>query len=112
AHDLITPSVLPFGEPSAVAAELHRATLGLAAQALETAHDSERHHGTMTMALSEDHLARIKARLREVEQELALLASDAGGPQDRVYQLQFQLFPVSLYTDAAPPGHPGSDDDG
>jgi uncharacterized protein (TIGR02147 family) len=104
ARDVITPSVLPRGEKSDLAASLHRRTMELAAESLQTAHNSERHHGTMSLALSEEHFERIKARLREVEQELALLASQDPGPKDRVYQLQFQLFPLTLFTDVIPAG--------
>jgi uncharacterized protein (TIGR02147 family) len=104
AQDIIFPSVVPGGEQSEIAASLHRRTMELGAEAFQTARNSERHHGTISMALSEAQFERIKARLREVEQELVLLASEDTGSQDRVYQLQFQLFPLSLYTDSVPAG--------
>jgi uncharacterized protein (TIGR02147 family) len=89
------------GEPDArAAAERFLAGLELAAGCLERARFNERHVSTTTFRVSESQFERIRARLRELEQEIVVMASEPTEPTNRVYQLQVQLFPVSLYTDS------------
>ena len=96
-----SPSELPPGEASEAAVDLHQAGLRLAAEALRAHRQNERHVSSAFLALTEEQYPRLAARLREVERELLLMASEPGsGDPNRVYIFGFNLFPVSDYTDS------------
>jgi uncharacterized protein (TIGR02147 family) len=95
-----TPSELPPGEISLACAELYDATLAHAQAALRGARKNERHISGVTVAISEEHYARMVARLRDLERELVVLADADPGVRNRVYHLGIQWFPMSDYADA------------
>lgn len=82
------------------AAELHEACMALAAGCLTRSRHNERHVSTTVFRVSERQFERIRARLREVERELVLLASEPEGSPTRVYQVGVQLYPVTLFSDS------------
>jgi len=63
----------------------------------EGAHDisakEERDISALTLGISEEDFQRIKARIQAFRKEIMDIAMASSEP-DRVYQLNFQLFPV------------------
>jgi uncharacterized protein (TIGR02147 family) len=74
--------------------------LELAADTVLTSKASERQVSTTVFRVSESQLARIRARVRELEREIVMIAAEQVEASNRVYQLGIQLYPVSLFTDS------------
>jgi uncharacterized protein (TIGR02147 family) len=70
------------------------ATMDLAKKALERFPPAERDISTLTLSLSRQGASRMKARLAEFRSDLLEIAK-SDGKVDQVYQLNFQIFPVS-----------------
>jgi uncharacterized protein (TIGR02147 family) len=88
------------GEEASQVTEFHRAGFALAAGCLDRSHPNERHVSTAVFRITEEQFERIRARLRELEREIVLMAAGPTEPADRVYQLGVQLFPVTLFSDS------------
>jgi uncharacterized protein (TIGR02147 family) len=69
-----------------------------AAQALTEVPRSERDVSSITLTLDAGGIAAIKRRLQEIRREL-LDEFDAGKSGTRVFQVNFQLFPLSSRLD-------------
>jgi uncharacterized protein (TIGR02147 family) len=95
-----TPSDLPREEEYRRVVEAHRAAIGLAAESISRHRPTERHVSRVVFRTTEERFERVRARLRELERELVLLAAEPDLPATRVYQLTVQLVPVSLFTDS------------
>lgn len=66
----------------------------LSEEALDSFEKSQRDISTITMGLSTQGLERMKLKLKEVRKELIQISLDDEG-QDKVFQLNFHLFPVA-----------------
>lgn len=95
-----SPSEVKSAPQARSTAELHRAAMALAAGCFERSRHNERHVSTTVFRVTEEQFARIRARLREVEREIVVIASESAEPANRVYQLSVQLFPVTLFSDS------------
>lgn len=76
----------------------HRAMLERAAESMDHVPREEREIGALTLSVSEAQFKAFKKRLYDVRQELlqaSLEGTDAGGPRDRVVQINFQMFPLA-----------------
>ena len=89
--DVVTTGAAP--DPEDVKAGI-RANLELALRALDEIPAETRPFSYLTLSVSEESLAFIKEKLRRVRAEI-LDAVTADDCVDRIYQLNFQLFPVS-----------------
>ena len=80
---------------SVVINQFQMACMDLAKESL--LHNAERPQSfsTLTMSLSEDAYRRIEKRLQKLRSELVFLVEKDPLPSDRVYQFNFQLFPVT-----------------
>lgn len=74
--------------------EFHRAMLDRARESLAAFRGNERDVSALTLQLTDSEFARLREKLREFKDEI-LAREDGRGPAARVYQLGFQLFPVS-----------------
>jgi len=88
-------------------ATFHRAMLARAGDALDTVPRQEREVAALTLSLNGAQVLDFKQRLYELRQELLQAAGAAGAsPPDRVVQINFQMFPLSVVN--APSGHQGN----
>jgi uncharacterized protein (TIGR02147 family) len=67
----------------------------LAASALDTVPKEERDFSTLTMALSEDAFLKIREIVKKARSEIAAVEEACSNPE-RVYQINFQCFPLSV----------------
>jgi uncharacterized protein (TIGR02147 family) len=72
----------------------YRSGMDLMRNALEKLHVDKRNIQGLTMGISEDTYKKVVDRIIGFRQEIADLAGQDSGP-DRVYQLNFHLFPLS-----------------
>ncbi|MDQ3003291.1 MAG: TIGR02147 family protein [Fibrobacterota bacterium] len=71
----------------------HKQVSRLAEGAHDLSSKEERDISALTLGISEEDFLRIKARIQAFRKEIMVLAMESKSP-DRVYQLNFQLFPV------------------
>lgn len=71
------------------------AAMDLAKKALERFPPAERDISTLTLSLSREGAARMKERLARFRSDMLEIARD-DGKVDQVFQLNFQIFPVSV----------------
>lgn len=90
-EDVVTTGANP--DPEKVRAVL-RANIELGLQALEEIPARERPFSHLTLSVSEESLALIRERLQKTRNEILDIVRKDGGV-DRLYQLNFQLFPLS-----------------
>jgi uncharacterized protein (TIGR02147 family) len=90
-------AILTTGDEVAAAAvgEFHREMLRIAAEAIDRFPAAERDLSALTMSLSAEGASRMKALVRRFRKEVLEIARGDRG-QTRVYQLGFQLFPLSV----------------
>jgi uncharacterized protein (TIGR02147 family) len=67
----------------------------LGAQALDTIPKEERDFSTLTMALSKEAFARARDVVKKARMEISAIERECTAP-DRVYQINFQSFPLSI----------------
>jgi uncharacterized protein (TIGR02147 family) len=75
-------------------ANFHRNTLELAVRALDAVPPELRGFSTLTLPLSRDKIRKAKLAIKNLRMYLLAL-SENGANADRVYQFNFQLFPVT-----------------
>jgi uncharacterized protein (TIGR02147 family) len=92
ADRLVTTGAGPLGHH---VVNFHRAMIAQAARALDDMPRQERDISALTLGVSEQALARLKERITTFRQELLQMA-DLDGPPERVVQVNFQLFPLSI----------------
>jgi uncharacterized protein (TIGR02147 family) len=92
------PSDLPQGVLSDAVHRLQLETMEIARGAYERFPVRQRHMSSTYFALSERQYEHVQARVRELERELVMMSLQEDGARTRVYQLGFQLFPVSAAT--------------
>lgn len=105
-----TAQSLSDGVQSDAARALYAGYFPLAAEAFDRFRYNERHSGLLTFTLSEEQLDELLAKLRELEREVVVASHEEGESPNRVYVLSTQLFPLSEYTDWAPPDEDASED--
>jgi uncharacterized protein (TIGR02147 family) len=87
-------------------AQYHREMMRLAAESIDRFPRTRREISSITMGVSEGTANLIKKRVQEFRAELAnLIAQDSEGV-DRVYQLNFQFFPMVCTADEKAEGDP------
>lgn len=74
--------------------EFQKATLDLAKEALERHPREEREIATLTLAISDAMMERVKDKIRQLRREILEMAREDDRP-DRVHQLNFQVFPLT-----------------
>lgn len=74
--------------------EFQKATLDLAKEALERHPREEREIATLTLAISDAMMERVKDKIRQLRREILEMAREDDHP-DRVHQLNFQVFPLT-----------------
>jgi len=79
--------------PSEAIRAYHRQSLDLARSALDDAPPAERDFQSLTLLVDSDRLEELKKRLRDFMDTLEARAPSTS--VDRLYQVQFQLFPTS-----------------
>ena len=67
----------------------------LGAQALDTIPKEERDFSTLTMALSKEAFEKVRDVVKKARMEISAIERDCAAP-DRVYQINFQCFPLSV----------------
>jgi len=72
----------------------HKSTLELAVRALDAFPAAQRGFSTLTLPLSEDKIRKAKLAIKNLRMYLLALAEN-GTKADRVYQFNFQMFPVT-----------------
>ncbi|MBX7147495.1 TIGR02147 family protein [bacterium] len=82
---------------SSLVVQFHREMMQKAGEALDIISASEREISSVTFGLSPENFNRFKLMIQAFRKELLALA-DAEKSQTRVYQLNFQLFPLSKDT--------------
>jgi uncharacterized protein (TIGR02147 family) len=80
---------------SVVINQFQMACMDLAKDSLLHNADADQTFSTLTMSISEGAYKRIEKRLQKLRAELAFLVEKDESPSDRVYQFNFQLFPVT-----------------
>lgn len=78
-----------------------RATMDLAKDALERHPPGEREIATLTLAISDAMMDRVKDKIRQLRREILEMAREDDAP-DRVHQLNFQVFPLTRRLGNAP----------
>jgi uncharacterized protein (TIGR02147 family) len=73
------------------------ATLDLAKGSVDRFSKEERDISTLTLSFSEDLYKTIHERLKSFRREILESVKNDGGQVDRVYQVNFQIFPLSRY---------------
>jgi len=73
----------------------HRKTMDLARDAIDRFPRSDRDISTLTLGLSEDGRAKAREEIRRCRRKLLEIAKQ-DERSDRVYQFNFQAFPVSV----------------
>ncbi|MGE0614042.1 MAG: TIGR02147 family protein [Bacteriovoracia bacterium] len=76
-------------------AKFHRQMILMAAESLKTVPKREREVSSVTLLASADQFARMKDLLRNFKDELLKIAGEGLPTSGRVYQLNFQLYPIS-----------------
>lgn len=96
-----TDSILSTGDTwkSIAIANFQHETLDLAKHALDKCERKHRDISTLTLSISGDELKQIKEKLSSVQREILELAKNAK-QADRVYQVNFQIFPMSKIEDS------------
>jgi uncharacterized protein (TIGR02147 family) len=74
--------------------DFQKATLDLAKEALERHPREEREIATLTLAISDAMMERVKDKIRQLRREILEMAREDDHP-DRVHQLNFQVFPLT-----------------
>ncbi|HEY5957808.1 MAG TPA: DUF4423 domain-containing protein, partial [Polyangiaceae bacterium] len=92
ADALVTTGPGPLGHH---VVNYHRAMLERAAAAIEAVPRDEREISSLTLCVSQEMLLDLKERIREFRRELMQMTELSGTPE-RVVQLNFQLFPLSV----------------
>jgi uncharacterized protein (TIGR02147 family) len=77
-------------------------SIELALQSLVKDPKGVRDISTVTVAVRYSDLEEIKARIKELRQSIMHMLTDSGEP-DCVYQINFQVFPMTAVDEAAPP---------
>lgn len=80
---------------SVVINQFQSACMDLAKESLSRPSERPQSFSTLTMSLSEDAYRRIEKRLHKLRSELVFLVQKDPNPSDRVYQFNFQFFPVT-----------------
>lgn len=80
---------------SVVVNQFQSACMDLAKESLIQNGEKPQAFSTLTMSLSEDAYLRIEKRLQKLRSELIFLVEKDERPSDRVYQFNFQFFPVT-----------------
>lgn len=75
-------------------ANFHRTTLDLAVRALDAFPPEQKGFSTLTLPLTGDKIRKAKLAIKNLRMYLLALAEN-GKDADRVYQFNFQMFPVS-----------------
>lgn len=73
----------------------HQKMIELAKESLDRFRSHEREVSSVTIALSQEKFEKFQARVRELKAELLSETSESE-PNERVYQFNFQLFPLSI----------------
>ena len=81
-------------------ANYQKSTIALAGEAIERFAPEERDISTLTVNLSQKGLALVKDKIRSLRKEL-LEVENMESECDRVYQVNFQIFPLSKSTQGA-----------
>jgi uncharacterized protein (TIGR02147 family) len=76
--------------------EFHRNTSKLAAQSLDRHKDRERYISSCTLVIDEKQYQRLKVELDKIRSS-SLRSTQKASRNTRVYQLNFQLFPLSVH---------------
>jgi len=92
ADRLITTGSGPLGHH---VVNFHRTMISQAAHALDHLPREERDISALTLGVSEHAFARLKERIETFRQELLQMA-EIDGPPERVVQVNFQMFPLSI----------------
>ena len=71
------------------------AVSNLGARALDTIPKEERDISTLTMALSKEAFAKVRDVVKKARMEISAIECDCANPE-RVYQINFQCFPMSV----------------
>lgn len=74
--------------------QFHKKMLSLAAEALDRFPSEEREVSSVTVGFSEETFLRIKKMIEDFRSQLMTLA-EADADKDRIYQINFQMFPLS-----------------
>ncbi|MCM2279476.1 MAG: TIGR02147 family protein [Oligoflexia bacterium] len=82
---------------SASVGQYHQKMISMGAEAIDRFPSGERDISSLTLSLSESGAGRVKALIQRFRKELLALA-DAEEDPTRVYQLNFQIFPISRRT--------------
>ena len=77
------------------ARNFHRQMIGLAQESIERFPRELREISSLTMGISKTCFEHLKARLVEFEHEVMEIVSKSNDTSDRLYQLNFQFFPLS-----------------
>ncbi|MEO6095949.1 MAG: TIGR02147 family protein [Fibrobacteria bacterium] len=80
---------------SVIINQFQMACMDLAKDSLMRHPETDQLFSTLTMSISEGAYKRIEKRLQKLRSELAFLVEKDEAPSDRVYQFNFQLFPVT-----------------
>lgn len=96
-----TDSILTTGEiwHSMAISNFQHETLDLAKNALDNCDRKHRDISTLTLSISADELKQIKEKLASVQREILELAKNAK-QANSVYQVNFQIFPLSKIEDS------------
>lgn len=78
-----------------------RDTMDLAKEALERHPPSEREIATLTLAISDSMMTRVKDKIRLLRREILEMALQDDRP-DRVHQINFQVFPLTRRLESRP----------
>jgi uncharacterized protein (TIGR02147 family) len=73
-----------------------RDTMDLAKEAIERFPREEREIATLTLAISDSMMERVKEKIRQLRREILEMARDDRDP-DRVHQVNFQVFPLTRH---------------
>lgn len=73
----------------------HRGMLARAAEGIETFRPTERHLGSLTVAVPSALLPQLKKALAEFQERMLCLCDGAEGVRDRVLQIGLQIVPLS-----------------
>jgi uncharacterized protein (TIGR02147 family) len=93
----LTEKYLTTGEEwrSFAVREFQRKSLDLARHALEKVPKEERDISTVSLTINGDAMDKIRERVRQFHQDM-LEISEQSGQGDRVYQVNLQVFPMSM----------------
>ncbi len=86
---------LEYDVVNAAADRLHRRILATAPEVLDVVPAPERQFGALTFAVSASVVPELKAKVTRFYEEIMHLVEMNDGPNDRVYRLCVQLYPVA-----------------